>query len=59
MEAGVGRRRSRIRASLMGWGGEGEGRGRPRISDTSTGVFSADAARGEASRAAVADDFGR
>lgn len=39
--------------------GKGEGRGRPRIPDTSTGVFSSDAARGEGSRTAVADDFGR
>jgi hypothetical protein len=39
--------------------GEGKGRGRPRIPDTSTGVFSADATRGEGSRAAVANDFGR
>jgi hypothetical protein len=39
--------------------GEGEGRGRPRIPDTSTGVFSSDAARGEGSRAAIADNFGR
>jgi hypothetical protein len=38
--------------------GKGEGRGRPQILDTSMGVFSADATRGDGSRVAVADDFG-
>jgi hypothetical protein len=62
MEARVGRRWSRIRASPMGGGG-GRGGGRPRIPDTSMGCsripITADAALGEGSRAAVADDFGR